>query len=77
MKTIKKASLLFASLALVLGAGLVGAVVELLMEVFISPVGFRICNKWKKDSVGKDYLDYCKEMELKEDIARSNFKQEA
>lgn len=66
-----------ANLTAGLGAGLVGAVVELLMEVFISPVGFRICKKWKKDFVGKDYLDYCKEMELKEDLARSNLKEEA
>jgi uncharacterized PurR-regulated membrane protein YhhQ (DUF165 family) len=58
-----------------LGAGLIGAVVELLMEVFISPVGFKICKKWKKDSVGKDYLDYCHAMELKEDIGRFNFKE--
>lgn len=53
-----------------LGAGLVGAIVELLMEVIISPIGFRICEKWRKDSVGKDYLDYCHQMELKEDIGR-------
>lgn len=60
-----------------LGAGLIGAVVELLMEVVISPIGYRICRKWKKDSVGKDYLDYCRKMELKEDIGRFNFKEEA
>ena len=59
-----------------LGAGLIGAVVELLMEVVISPLGYRICRKWKKESVGKDYLDYCKEMELKEDIGRFEFKEE-
>lgn len=60
-----------------LGAGLIGAVIELVMEVVISPIGFRICKKWKKDSVGKDYLDYCHKMELKEDIGRFNFKEEA
>lgn len=65
-----------ANLTAGLGAGLIGAVVELLMEVFISPVGFRICKKWRKDSVGKDYLDYCHQMELKEDIGRFNFKEE-
>lgn len=59
-----------------LGAGLIGAVVELLMEVLISPIGYRICKKWRKDSVGKDYLDYCHQMELKEDIGRFNFKEE-
>ena len=65
-----------ANLTAGLGAGLIGAVVELLMEVFISPVGFRICKKWKKESVGKDYLDYCQKMEIKEDIGRFNFKEE-
>ena len=53
-----------------LGAGLIGAVIELLMEVFISPVGFRICRKWRQEQVGAEYLAYCKEKELKEDIGR-------
>lgn len=59
-----------------LGAGLIGAVVELLMEVFISPVGYRICKKWKQDSVGRDYLEYCRSMEVREDIGRFEFKEE-
>lgn len=64
-----------ANLTAGLGAGLIGAIVELLMEVFISPVGFKICKKWRKESVGRDYLDYCHKMELKEDIGRFNFKE--
>lgn len=37
---------------------LTGAVAELIMEVLFSPIGYRIVKKWKRDSVGKEYLDY-------------------
>lgn len=57
----------------VLGAAVFGAVLELLMEVVFSPVGYKICQKWRKDSVGEDYLSYCKEMELKEDSLRIKY----
>lgn len=53
-----------------LGAGLIGALVELLMEVIISPVGYKICKKWQTEGVGKEYLDYCREKELKKDLGR-------
>lgn len=53
-------------------AGLVGALFELLVEVIFSPIGYRISRKWVKDSVGKQYLDYCKDMELKKDLGRFN-----
>lgn len=36
---------------------LTGAVAELIMEIAFSPIGFHITQKWKKDSVGKAYLD--------------------
>lgn len=36
---------------------LTGAAAELLMEVVFSPIGYRIVNKWKKQSVGKEYLE--------------------
>ena len=35
---------------------LTGMVVELLFEAAFSPIGFRICKKWKADGVGKDYF---------------------
>lgn len=35
-----------------------GAVAELLMEVAFSPIGYRIVKKWRKYSVGKEYLSY-------------------
>ena len=34
-----------------------GAVVELLCEVIFSPIGYRICLRWKKENVGDDYLE--------------------
>lgn len=36
---------------------LTGAAAELLMEVVFSPIGYRIVNKWKKQSIGKEYLE--------------------
>ncbi len=40
---------------------LTGAVLELLMEVLFSPIGYRMAQKWKRESVGKEYLDYMAE----------------
>lgn len=39
------------------GSGVLGAVMELAMEVIFSPVGYRICKKWKVEGVGKQYID--------------------
>ena len=38
---------------------LTGAVAELLMEIAFSPIGYRITQNWKAESVGKEYFDYC------------------
>lgn len=35
-----------------------GAVAELIMEIIFSPIGYRIVTRWRKNSVGKEYLDY-------------------
>lgn len=61
------------TLGSVIGTSILGAVLELVMEVIFSPIGYRICQKWRKDSVGQDYLEYCKEKELKEDIGRVKY----
>ena len=37
---------------------LTGAVAELLMEIFFSPIGYRITVRWRKNGVGKEYLAY-------------------
>ena len=35
---------------------LTGAVCELLCEVIFSPIGYRVCRKWKQEKVGAAYL---------------------
>ena len=40
---------------------LTGAVAELIMEVVVSPIGYRITKKWREESVGSEYLEYVKE----------------
>ncbi len=37
---------------------LTGAVIELVMEILFSPIGYRISKKWSKDNVGRAYFDY-------------------
>jgi len=56
-----------------IGAAIFGAVLELLLEVVLSPVGYKICQKWRADNVGAEYLAYCKEKELKADIGRITY----
>ena len=40
---------------------LTGAVAELIMEIIFSPFGYRIVNKWQRQNVGREYLEYIKE----------------
>ena len=40
---------------------LTGAVAELIMEIVFSPIGYRIVTEWKKNNVGKEYLDFVEE----------------
>ena len=42
--------------AQVIACSLTGAVMELLCEVFLSPVGFRVVKGWERDGVGEEYL---------------------
>ncbi len=37
---------------------LTGMLAELLFEIIFSPAGFKICARWKKDGVGKEYFDF-------------------
>lgn len=41
---------------------LTGMVVELVLEGVFFPVAFRICKKWQRDEVGKQYFDCLKEV---------------
>ncbi|MCM1195415.1 MAG: VUT family protein [Corallococcus sp.] len=36
---------------------LTGMIAEFLCELVFSPVGFRICKRWKRDNVGRAYFD--------------------
>lgn len=49
---------------------LTGAVIELLFEIIFSPLGFRITQKWKKERVGQEYLDYVSVEERNDKLPR-------
>ena len=36
---------------------LTGALLELIMEIAFSPIGYRIVTNWKKNEIGKEYID--------------------
>ena len=40
---------------------LTGAVAELLCEVIFSPIGYKVAAKWKRENVGREYFEYCKQ----------------
>lgn len=39
------------------GTGILGGFFELLVEVVFSPVGYITCKRWKREGVGKEYLE--------------------
>ena len=41
----------------VITCSLTGAVAELLCEVLLSPVGFRVASAWEREGVGKAYVE--------------------
>ena len=41
----------------VLMCSLTGAVAELLCEVFLSPVGYKVVRGWERENVGAEYLE--------------------
>ena len=55
----------FYTLPTLLGIATLGALIELACEIIFSPFGYRICKKWQTEGVGKDYIDYCREMEIR------------
>lgn len=60
----------FYTLPTLIGIATLGALIELACEMIFSPFGYRICKKWQSEGVGKDYLDYCRLMEIKKDPSR-------
>lgn len=57
----------------VLGTSVLGAIIELLMEAVFSPIGYNICQKWRKEDVGAEYLAFCKSREVYTDVGRVNY----
>lgn len=45
----------------VIVCSLTGAIAELLCEVFLSPVGYKVVKGWEREDVGCQYLEYVKE----------------
>ena len=39
----------------------VGAVVELISQIILSPVGYKIAQGWRKNNVGSEYVSMVKE----------------
>lgn len=42
----------------VLGSALVGATLELVMEIVFSPIGYRLSKKWKDEGIGNEYMNW-------------------
>ena len=43
---------------------LLGAGVELMFEIFFSPLGYLVVKKWKKDNIGEDYINFINNSEV-------------
>ena len=41
-----------------LTCSLIGATLELLMEIIFSPIGYHISKNWKKNNIGQSYFEY-------------------
>ncbi len=37
---------------------LIGAGLELIMEIIFSPFGYMVCKNWKKNNIGKEYFEF-------------------
>lgn len=44
---------------------ILGASIELLMEIFFSPFGYMVCKKWKEDNVGETYFKFLEDNKRK------------
>ncbi len=42
----------------------VGAVVELICQIILSPIGYKIAENWRKHGVGQEYVDAVKEAQI-------------
>ena len=39
---------------------LTGAVLELILQIIFTPIGYKVVSKWREDKIGKEYLDLIK-----------------
>ena len=46
---------------------LLGAMLELVMEIVFSPIGYIICKKWRENNIGKEYFVYLDSLEKKDE----------
>lgn len=42
----------------VMSSACLGMILELVFQIVFSPIGYKMIQSWKKDNVGKEYLDY-------------------
>ena len=40
---------------------LLGATLELVLEIIFSPIGYLVCKNWKKNNIGQQYFEYIRE----------------
>ena len=41
-----------------LTCSILGAILELLLEIFFAPIGYKICKNWKENNIGKEYFEF-------------------
>jgi uncharacterized integral membrane protein (TIGR00697 family) len=39
---------------------LTGAILELILQIIFTPIGYKVVSKWREDKIGKEYLDLIK-----------------
>ena len=51
---------------------LLGAALELILEIIFSPFGYWVCKNWKRDGIGRQYFDYVNGVKSYENINNGN-----
>ena len=51
---------------------LLGAALELILEIIFSPFGYWVCKNWKRDGIGRQYFDYVNGVNSYENINNGN-----
>lgn len=48
----------------VIGCSIFGMLLELIIEVIFSPIGYKITKKWQKDNLGREYIEFMHNKEI-------------